>query len=228
MTRKKAIFDEKIQRKLLDACSENEYIPIFLMLKLGMHPVDVLYRDGRWKVRKNGERIWHDGMKFDGEWLEYRRCKNEQSRRFLIPVEVRPKLVHWMKYGRRISPDGIAQMVRRVGRRIGVDNLSPMNLRHTFGIQAFRRYRGRNDAIALVASLMSCKEETARKYYLDLDQWMDAGNGQASETGSGFVVDDSTSNTATVVPKSNSVHAPKSMGLVPVTVLVIMARKTAQ
>jgi integrase len=199
MTRKRAIFDEGLQEKILAVCSESEYIPIWLMLKTGMHSVDVTYRNGRYKVNRKGEKEWHDGLKFDGEYLEYKRCKNDQLREFRIPESIRPKLAHWLKNGRHISPGGLYQLVNRVGERAGVKGLSQMTLRHTFGTEALKRFSGRNDAISFVAATMACSEAVVRRNYLNLDDWQNAGNGE--KTRRGFVIEDKP-----IVPKRRHVR----------------------
>ncbi len=153
MTAKIGVFDVRLQERILDVCSENEFVPIFLMMKFGCHAHDICYRDK---------------MRFDGEWLSWPRCKNEKERRFLVPKLVREPLAAWLRHGRRISPDGLYKMTRRVGDRAGVPNLSPMSLRHTCALESLRRHRGNTN---LVAREMGCTVAVAERNYLDLDQW---------------------------------------------------------
>ncbi len=154
---KLAVFDEKQQEQILGACSATEYVPVWLMMRLGCHSHDLVHREK---------------FEYDGQWLRWKRCKTGRPRQFPIPLEVAPKLVEWLTRGRRLTRDGYCKMVHRIGARVGMSDLSPMSLRHTFGINAMRRFKGRGDAIQLVASMMGCSERILVRNYLDFEQWL--------------------------------------------------------
>ena len=162
-TQKLAIFGETTQNALLGACqeSDNEYIPIWLMMRCGMHPHDVSHAK--------------DKFRFNGQFLEWKRAKNSKLRREIVPKDVLPRLVRWHKEGRKLSRVGYNLLVHRVGERIGHSEYSPLSLRHTFGLQELRRYMHMKppppDFIALVAQKMGCRRETVQQYYIDIDQW---------------------------------------------------------
>lgn len=154
---KNAIFKEQDQLAFLAECGDLEFVPCWLMLRCGMHTHDIVYRDN---------------LYFDGQWLQYKRCKTGRPRKFLIPPDVVPRLVKWLERGRRLTPDGYHKMVRRVGERAGLGtSITPMSLRHTFGLQELRRYRRRADAIDLVAASMGCTRAVVVRYYIELQQW---------------------------------------------------------
>jgi len=164
--RKTAIFDEVEQMALLGACeSDNEFIPIWLMMRCGMHPSDI--SSARTKFR------------FNGQFLEWKRAKNSNSRREMIPLDVMPRLQHWFKSGRKISRIGYFELVRRIGARVGHPEYSPMTLRHTFGIQCLREFMKQipppPDFISLVATKMGCGEHIVKQNYIDLTQWAQLG-----------------------------------------------------
>lgn len=153
---KVALFNERDQERLLEACTEREFVPIWLGLRLGMHSHDVLGKDK---------------LHLEGEWLSWKRCKTGRPRKFLVPPDVLPRLERWFASGRKYSRDGYRQVIRRVGERIGIPSLSSMSLRHSFAIHELRKYRDRADAIDLVAASMGCRRETLMSNYLDLLQW---------------------------------------------------------
>jgi len=167
MTQKLAIFDEQDQAALLGACegSDNEYIPIWLMLRCGMHPHDV----------SNAK----DKFRFNGQFLEWKRAKNAKLRREIVPKDVMPRLERWLKQGRKLTRVGYNQLVHRMGSRIGHPEYSPLTLRHTFGLQELRKFMNQSpqppDLIALVAQKMGCKRETVMQFYIDLTQWEGLG-----------------------------------------------------
>ena len=166
MTQKLAIFDETDQAALLGKCeSDNEYIPIWLMLRCGMHPSDVS------KAREK--------FRFNGQFLEWKRAKNSKSRREMIPQDVMPRLVKWLAQGKKLTRVGYNQLVHRVSSRMGHPEYSPLTLRHTFGLQELRKYKSQKnsppDFVALVAVKMGCRRETVYQYYIDLDQWEKLG-----------------------------------------------------
>lgn len=158
MTRKIAIFEACDQDALLQACeSDNEFVPIWLMMRCGMHPSDV--SDAKDKITINGQ------------FIEYKRAKNAKSRRELVPENILPRLVKWLKVGRRLTREGYFYLVARVGNRVDHPEYSPMTLRHTFCIQQLREYADNPDPIRLVSIKMGCSEDIVAQNYLDLNQW---------------------------------------------------------
>jgi integrase len=169
MTQKLAIFDEQDQAALLGKCeSDNEFIPIWLMLRCGMHPLDVS------RAR--------DKIRFNGQFIEWKRVKNAETRREIIPKDILPRLERWLKQGRKLTRGGYFQLVGRVGARMGHPEYSPQTLRHTFGLQELKRFikmpKPPPDYMALVAKKMGCRKETVMQYYIDLDQWERLGGSQ--------------------------------------------------
>lgn len=164
---KLAIFDEQEQNALLGACQESdtEFIPIWLMLRCGMHPHDV--SQAREKFR------------FNGQFLEWKRAKNSKPRREIIPKDIRPRLENWLKHSKKLTRVGYNQLVHRIAARIGHPEYSPLSLRHTFGLQELRGFMKQKppppDFIALVAQKMGCKRETVMQFYIDLTQWAGLG-----------------------------------------------------
>jgi integrase len=167
MAQKLAIFEEQEQNALLGACQENdnEYIPIWLMLRCGMHPSDIS------KAK--------DKFRFNGQFLEWKRAKNSKPRREIVPKDVMPRLVKWLKKGRKLTRVGYYQLVQRVGTRVGHPEYSPMTLRHTFGLQELRKFMRQKppppDFIGLVAKKMGCDREVVMQNYIDLTQWENLG-----------------------------------------------------
>ena len=162
MTQKIAIFDEIEQKALLGAAeSDHEFIPIWLMMRCGMHPSDVT--NAKHKLR------------FNGEFIEWKRAKNSKPRREIVPEDVRPRLEKWLKKGRKLTRIGYNLLVKRVADRIGHEEYTPMTLRHTFCIQQLRYFSGMDrpppDFIGLVAIKMGCTREVVYQNYIDLEQW---------------------------------------------------------
>ena len=162
MTQKIAIFDRSDQMALLGACeSDQEYVPIWLMMRCGMHPSDV--------SRAN------EKVRFNGEFIEWKRAKNSKSRREIVPPVVRPRLEKWLKNGRKLTRIAYNLLVKRVGERIDHPEYSPMTLRHTFCIEQLRHFSSMDkpppDFIGLVAIKMGCTREVVYQNYIDLEQW---------------------------------------------------------
>lgn len=163
MTDKIAIFDPEEQQKFLGACSQNdnEYIPIWLMLNTGMHPSDISQARTKLKLER--------GV------LSWKRAKNDNPRRELIPPQIAERLENWLKHGRKLTRVGYFQLVRRVGTRVGHPEYSPMTLRHTFCINELRRMQEQPkpppEMFMLLAMKMGCTRSVVAQNYLDLTQW---------------------------------------------------------
>ena len=162
MTRKDAIFEPNDQLALLGACeSDNEYIPIWLMMNCGMHPSDV--------ASATKEITIH------GHYIEWRRAKNDKPRREPIPLHIHKRLENWLKHGRKLTRNGYYYLVKRIGERVGHPEYTPSTLRHTFGINMLRYYHEMAnpppDIFKLVAKKMGCSENVVRDYYISLTDW---------------------------------------------------------
>jgi integrase len=162
MTKKFAIFNERDQLALLGACEgDGEYIPIWLMMRCGMHPSD---------VSSAGTKV-----KFDGQYISWNRVKNSEARHELVPPDFRDRLEAWLKRGKKLTREGYWHLVGRIGARIGHSEYSPLTLRHTFGTQELKRYmnqpRPPPDPFDLVAKKMGCSESTVKGYYIDFNDW---------------------------------------------------------
>lgn len=159
---KQAIFDPKIQGKLLGAADpETERPAIWLMMRAGMHPQNI--------VKLKSSNLVHD---FQGWWLQYERVKNERMRRELLPNDIGEMLSAWLRgRGRPGTRQAYWVIARRVGLRIGLEGISPMTLRHTACITFLRELKGHPERLWLVAGRMGCHPETVRQNYLDLAQW---------------------------------------------------------
>ena len=165
MTRKLAIFDKRDQMALLGACEgDNEFVPVWLMMRCGMHPSDV--------SAASSKLVWHFRS---GLSLEWKRAKNAQPRREMIPRNVALRLDHWMKRGRKLTRQGYFHLVRRVGDRVGHPEYSPLSLRHTFCLNELRRFNDMPktppDIFSLVAIKMGCSEKIVKQHYIDLKDW---------------------------------------------------------
>lgn len=173
MGQKIAIFEENDQLALLGACeSDNEYIPIWLMMRCGMHPSDVSNASKK--------------VTFQGKFMMWGRVKNKKLRREIVPDNIRPRIDSWLKRGRKLSREGYFHSVKRVGERIGHPEYSPMTLRHTFAIQELRRMSKMKpqppDPIALLAQKMGCTKAVAQQNYIDLTQWEELGGDEDGES----------------------------------------------
>jgi len=166
MTQKTAIFEEEEQRRLIGACeSDNEFIPIWLMLRCGMHSRDVS--------------LASEKLTLEGDFLFWKRVKNAAPRREMVPRDLQPKLKWWLARGRKLTPRGYYGLVSRVGSRIGHPECSPQTLRHTYCLQELRNLMEQNppppDFIALIAQKMGCSRRVVQQNYIDLIQWEKLG-----------------------------------------------------
>lgn len=162
MTRKLPIFDKRDQLALLGACEgDNEFVPVWLMMRCGMHPSDVSAASRK--------------ITWNGRFIEWKRAKNAEPRREMIPNDIKMRLEHWMKRGPKLTREGYFHLVGRIGDRVGHSDYSPMTLRHTFAINELRRFndmpRPPPDIFSLVAIKMGCSEKVVKKHYIDLKDW---------------------------------------------------------
>lgn len=166
MAQKSAIFDPTDQAALLGVCeSDNEFVPIWLMMRCGMHPSDIT--NARTKFT------------FNNNILMWKRAKNSNPRREMIPPDTLVRLETWFRRGRKLERSSLFRLVRRVGERVGHHEYSPMTLRHTFCLEQLRYYnslpRPPPDFISLVAKKMGCTRDVVVQNYIDLTDWEKLG-----------------------------------------------------
>lgn len=155
---KAAIFDPAKQAALLTACvEEEEWCTVWIILNTGMHP-------------KNLVRLGPSNVDVkSGEWfLQYQRVKNDKARRYMLPPDVGERLRVFVAKRKRVqSTKGVWGIVKRVGARVGMPDVSPLSLRHTFCINLLREH----DDIHLVAQEMGCSVQVVMRNYADLHAW---------------------------------------------------------
>jgi len=162
MTSKRAIMDPKVEDKILEAADPLlERPPIWLMMKIGMHPGNIVALDPS-NLDKDTQ----------GYWLQYKRVKNENTRRELLPDDIGASLLQFLsrKY-RPKTRQAYWEMVRRVGLRAGLKDISPMTLRHTACINFLRRFRDHQERMDLIATKMGCAKKVVMQNYLDMEAW---------------------------------------------------------
>jgi len=159
---KEAIFDEKIQMSLLEACeTDKEYIIVWMFINTGIHSKDL----GGLKVKN-----------IDGHNILWRRAKNKKPRREMLPDDIMDRLIKFLNNKRRPkSRTSYLLIVQEIGDRIGLDHLSPMSLRHTFCINLLQEYGNHPQCIDFVAKRMGCSRDVVVQNYIDLHQWVKLG-----------------------------------------------------
>lgn len=161
-TRKRAIFNETDQKKVLEAADpETERVAVWLMMMVGMHPTNL--------IRLKPSNLDHDSQ---GWWLQYKRVKNDRPRRELLEDAIGEALALYLRRTDRLrSRQGVFLMVRRVGLKSGLGSLTPMNLRHTACVRFLRQYAGGPAPLDLVAAKMGCTVAVVKQNYIDLEDW---------------------------------------------------------
>ena len=162
-TAKRAILDPVVEQRILDAADPiTERPAIWLMMKVGMHPENL--------IRLAGKNLQLDEQ---GHWLQFRRAKNDVPRRELLPQDIGEGLVRFLlRRGRPRTHQGYWEMARRIGKRAraGVE-VTPMVLRHTACVNFLRQYRDHTDRLDLVAGRMGCARAIVIQNYLDMEEW---------------------------------------------------------
>jgi integrase len=155
---KQAIFDKAVQQRLLDACEgDKEYVVTWMFLNTGIHPKNL----GELKIEN-----------LSGQTLAWKRAKNARPRREMLPEELCTRLTRFLRWrGRPKSRVAYFQIIKRVGDRAGIPNVSPMTLRHTFCINLLREYGAHPQTIDFVAKRMGCSRDVVIQNYIDLGQW---------------------------------------------------------
>ena len=161
---KLAIFEKQDREKLLAACEdETEYMVIWIFLNTGMHPKNLIHLKPK---------------NLDGDWLTYKRAKNQKPRRELLPHDIAVRLEKWLH--NRFRPKNRVSywhICHEVGQRAGLKDVSPMTLRHTYCLILLESPEIANhpDRLRLVSVKMGCSERVVMQNYLDLEQWKRRG-----------------------------------------------------
>jgi|SRR3990167_1703718 len=164
-TSKRALFDPAAPGRLIGAADPViEAAPIYLMVRLGLHPKNI-----RTFTAKNIEK---DAQ---GYWLQFRRAKNAMPRRELLGDDIGRKVTEYVdRRSRPKTTQAFWLMSRRVAEKARFEDwrsITPMTLRHTACIGFLREYSGHPERITLVAMRMGCTPRVVQQNYIDLDQW---------------------------------------------------------
>lgn len=159
---KRGILDPKVEEKVLAAADPiMEWPAIWLMMKVGMHPENL--------VRLRVTNFEKDSQAC---WLQFKRAKNSKPRREMLPVAVYGRVFAYI--ARRDRPktrQGYWDMARRVGEKAGLNGVSPMTLRHTACLNFLREFRNHPDRFKLIATKMGCSEDIVAQNYIDMEAW---------------------------------------------------------
>lgn len=159
MTGNLALFDPEAPAKILAAVQDDlEWGIAWCILREGMHPEQI-------------RRLKPADLK--GEWLVWRRVKNENPRQAFVPEGERGRMGRFLAAER---PSRVTIWSRTVAlcRRAGYE-ANPRELRHTAILNWLREYAGRNDALDLAAARAGCSREVVSRYYISLRQWEELG-----------------------------------------------------
>ena len=160
MTGNLAIFDPDAPARILAAAQdETDWGIAWCLLKEGMHPTQI--------VRLSGKNL-------HGDWLTWKRVKNERPREAFVPKDDQTRLLAFLE-NHKPTRKTMWLRVIAMSRRAGYD-ATPRELRKTAILGWIREYRGRQDMMALVAARAGCSQDTVARYYLSLTQWEAAGS----------------------------------------------------
>ena len=128
---------------------------------------------GGWGGRPRPEFSRLNPGDLQGDWLRWKRVKNQKPREAFVPMEDRERL---KKFLADEKPTRKTLWVRTVAlcRRAGYD-ATPRELRKTAIFSWIRMYRGRQDMMDLIAARAGCSKEVVARSYLSLTQWEEAG-----------------------------------------------------
>ena len=164
MEYKPPIFDRTEQAALLGACSgHNEYIPVWLMLRLGV-PAKALQE--------------HD-ITVRGDCIYWLRANSAIPRRAVVPKEILPKVKWWIKMGRKRSMGRISQVVAKVGGRVKHPEYTSDTLLNSNAVNQIRD--ALDEGLSLETTVNMDAERTGRKtetikdLYLAFEKWRQAG-----------------------------------------------------
>ncbi len=159
MTGNLALFDPEAPAKILAAAQDDlDWGIAWTILKEGMHPEQI-------------RRLRPDNLK--GEWLVWKRVKNENPRQAFVPEADRERMTAFLKM---LKPSKVTIWARAkaMTHRAGYD-ANPRELRHTAILNWLREYGDRHDALDLVAARAGCSKEVIARYYISLRQWEELG-----------------------------------------------------
>lgn len=170
MEQKQPIFDRTDQAALLKACNGyNEYVPVWLMLRLGVPP----------------KGLQGEGLTVNGDCVCWLRPDNLIPRRALVPKDIMPKINWWISIGRKRSPDRYNRMVSRIGARIKHTEYTFQTLLNSNCINQIRDSLDQGLTLEttsnLVAERMGRKVNGVKELYLEYEKWRAAG-GEAKES----------------------------------------------
>lgn len=116
---------EEQMKKILEVCNEWEKETVLFLLNTGMH-ISVLCN------KKKSELKYQDG------YLSWRRPKTKRYLRLKVPKAVLPfidNIINRPNYSRQYY----FQMIKDIGRKAGIPDLSPLTFRHTFGVNMLKK-----------------------------------------------------------------------------------------
>ena len=122
MSIRKEPLNQEEEDKVLNACiSEEEAHTMRILLDTGIH------------VSKFCE-LTEANIK--GNYLEWYRCKNKRLIRIPISQRIAPFIQSYLSNPNRPKwRQYYNKMLKQIGQRAGIPSLSPMSLRHTFGVK---------------------------------------------------------------------------------------------
>lgn len=162
-TTNSAIFQEEAPQRILAAARDTLDWGIAWCCGIeGMHPHDL--------IRLRPKNL--DGQGF----LRWFRAKNRQPRSAMVPEADRPRMAVLLQLLAKSPPTTktVWMRARSLTARAGYQG-GPRVLRKTAILNDLRRQKGRSDQMDLVAARAGCKRETVIMYYLELQQWEEAG-----------------------------------------------------
>lgn len=159
MTGNLAIFDPDAPARIFAAAQDDlDWGIAWCILNEGMHPTQIV-------------RLKSSDIK--GNWLMWKRVKNEKPRQAPVLPEDRIRLESFLAMQK---PTRKTIWVRTVAmcRRAGYD-ATPRELRKTAIINWLRLYKDRKDTMDLISARAGCSKEVLAQHYLSLTQWEEAG-----------------------------------------------------
>src|SRR4030067_514032 len=145
MTGNLAVFDPDAPARILAAAQDDlDWGIAWCILREGMHPTQIV-------------RLGPDSL--HGDWLVWKRVKNEKPRQAFVAAEVRDRMVRFLQMRK---PTRKTLWVRTIAmtRRAGYD-ATPRELRKTAILNWIREFRGRQDMMALIAARAGCSQDVA-------------------------------------------------------------------
>jgi len=171
MGSKVAIFyNEDVKQFLRAARTLDDEVKTYMMLAFGMHPKNLrLLKAGDVNDTK-GDIITRRGV------LDFKRAKNQKSRRELISTEIAEVIWDVVKRGKLKASNTYYELICKNQGRIAIPHyekppVSPYTLRHTYILNQLRVYSHRNDIMDFVAKKAGCTREVVLQNYIDFESW---------------------------------------------------------